>query len=144
LLITAVDAGSGEPQVFDKSSGVDLVRAVAASCAVPLIWPPVAVNGRRYVDGGMRSPVNADMARGASHVVALAPIVASYNKATRVDTQLRSLGPQVAWTIVKPDPEASRALGKNLLDPRHRAASVRAGREQAARVVDQVRAAWPG
>ena len=143
LLITAVDAGSGEPMIFDKSCGVDLVRAVAASCAVPLIWPPVAVDGRRYVDGGMRSPVNADLAQGASHIVAIAPIIASYNKATRVDTQLRSLGPHVAWSVIAPDPEASRSLGKNLLDPRHRAASVRAGREQAARVVEQVRAAWP-
>jgi NTE family protein len=144
LLITAVDAGSGEPKVFERTSGVDLVRAVAASCAVPLIWPPVAVDGRRYVDGGMRSAVNADLARGATRIVAIAPIIASYNKATRVDTQLRSLGPQVAWTVVAPDPEASRALGKNLLDPRFRAASVRAGREQAARVVDQVRTAWAG
>ena len=73
LLITAVDAGTGEPAVFDRSTGVDLVRAVSASCAVPLVWPPVVVNGWRYVDGGMRSPKNADLAVGASHIIVFAP-----------------------------------------------------------------------
>lgn len=143
LLITAVDAGSGEPAVFDKSTGVDLVRAVSASCAVPLVWPPVVVNGRRYVDGGMRSPNNADLARGASHIIVFAPIVASYNRATRVDTQLFGLGPQVAWSVIAPDPEAAHAVNANMLDPKHRAQAARAGRQQARRVLDKVRAAWP-
>ncbi|HET7357874.1 MAG TPA: patatin-like phospholipase family protein [Nocardioidaceae bacterium] len=143
LLITAVDAGSGEPAVFDKSTGVDLVRAVSASCAVPLVWPPVVVNGRRYVDGGMRSPNNADLARGASHIIVFAPIVASYNKATRVDTQLIGLGPRVAWSVIAPDAIAAHAVNANMLDPRHRAQAARAGRQQARRVLDKVRAAWP-
>jgi len=55
LLITAVDAESGEFTTFDAASGVGLVDAVGASCAVPGIWPPVTIGGRRYVDGGMRS-----------------------------------------------------------------------------------------
>lgn len=143
LLITAVDAGSGEPAVFDKNTGVDLVRAVAASCAVPLVWPPVVVNGRRYVDGGMRSPNNADLARGASHIIVFAPIVASYNRATRVDTQLIGLGPRVAWSVIAPDPVAAHAVNANMLDPKHRAQAARAGRQQARRVLDKVRSAWP-
>jgi NTE family protein len=52
LLVTAVDAASGEFVVFDRDSGVDVVDAVAASCAVPGVWPPVTIRGRRYVDGG--------------------------------------------------------------------------------------------
>jgi NTE family protein len=64
LLITAVDAGTGEFRTFDRDSGVSLLQAVAASCAVPGVYPPVTIDGRRYVDGGMRSAANADLAQG--------------------------------------------------------------------------------
>ena len=64
LKLTAVDAESGEFVVFDRSSGVGLVDAVAASCAVPGAWPCVTINGRRFMDGGLRSVANADLAAG--------------------------------------------------------------------------------
>ena len=64
LRMTAVDAESGEFTVFTADSGVDLVAAVAASCAVPTVWPPVEIGGRSYMDGGMRSTANVDVARG--------------------------------------------------------------------------------
>ncbi|MGC0419804.1 patatin-like phospholipase family protein [Embleya sp. AB8] len=47
LLVVAVDANTGEPRVFAKESGVDLIDAVAASCAVPGIWPPVTIGDAR-------------------------------------------------------------------------------------------------
>ena len=50
--------------VFDAASDVRLLDAVGASCAVPGIWPPVTINGRRYIDGGIRSAANADLAAG--------------------------------------------------------------------------------
>src|SRR5215472_11755220 len=53
LQITAVDAASGEFTVFDADGDVGVVDAVGASCAVPGIWPPVTIGGRRYVDGGV-------------------------------------------------------------------------------------------
>ena len=65
ILLVAVDAETGEMRVFDRQSGVDLVDAVAASCAVPGIWPPVSIGSRRYVDGGIRSSDNADLATGS-------------------------------------------------------------------------------
>src|SRR5206468_7208827 len=74
LVVTAVDTGSGEFTTFTRPSGVELVAAVGASCAVPGVYPPVRVHGRRYVDGGMRSPANADLARGYDRVVVLAPV----------------------------------------------------------------------
>ena len=52
VLITAVDAHTGEPVVFDRHSGVDLVDAVAASCASGL---PYRIGDSRYIDGGYRS-----------------------------------------------------------------------------------------
>ena len=66
LRVTAVEAESGEFVVFDRDSGVDILHAVAASCAVPLVWPAVTIDGLHYVDGGMRSTSNADLARGES------------------------------------------------------------------------------
>ncbi|MET8467240.1 patatin-like phospholipase family protein, partial [Micromonospora zamorensis] len=77
LLVTAVDASSGEFVVFDRDSEVSLVDAVGASCAVPGVWPPVTIGARRFVDGGMRSTVNADLAAGAERVLVLAPTSAA-------------------------------------------------------------------
>jgi predicted acylesterase/phospholipase RssA len=71
IVLTAVDASSGEFTTFDHSSGVALLDAVAASCAVPGIWPPVSIGGRRYMDGGTRSIANADLAEGHDDIVIL-------------------------------------------------------------------------
>jgi predicted acylesterase/phospholipase RssA len=59
---------------MDRASGVALVDAVAASCAVPGIWPPVTIAERRYMDGGVRSTTNADLARGSDRILILNPI----------------------------------------------------------------------
>ncbi len=73
LFVTAVDAQTGTSVVFDNTSGVPLERAVAASCAVPGVFPAVEVGGRRYVDGGLRSIANADLAAGHRRVLVLSP-----------------------------------------------------------------------
>ena len=143
LLVTAVDADSGALTVFDKDAGVDLVTAVASSCAVPLVWPPVSVDGHRYIDGGMRSPANADLAAGADRVVVLAPLTASFSRAGRVRNQLARLGPDVRSVVISPDLQAKQAIGKNVLDPAQRAAAARAGREQAGLVLEQIQGVWP-
>src|SRR5579884_2344317 len=59
LEVVAVDALSGERVVFTRDSGVELVDAITASCAVPGVWPPATVNSRRYIDGGCYSVANA-------------------------------------------------------------------------------------
>ncbi|MET7836731.1 patatin-like phospholipase family protein [Micromonospora sediminicola] len=143
LLVTAVDAASGEFVVFDAGSGVSLVDAVGASCAVPGVWPPVTVGGRRYVDGGVRSPVNADLAQGSGQVVVLAPTRAAVGPMPRVAAQvaaLRSAGARVA--VLSPDQAARAAIGRNVLDPTRRAASARAGYAQAEAVADEVAQVW--
>jgi NTE family protein len=142
LLVTAVDALTGELVVFDRSQGVDLVRAVAASCAVPLVWPPVTIDGRRYIDGGVRSPVNADLARGFDQVVVLAPITAAVRRADRVQAQLRAGSPSARHLVLSPDRTARKAFGRNSLDPARRAAAAREGRRQGAALVEVVRQGW--
>ena len=74
LAVVAVEAHTGDVAVFDKDSGADLVDAVTASCAIPGIWPPVTIGTGRYIDGGTRSAVNADLAAGYQRVLILAPM----------------------------------------------------------------------
>lgn len=142
LQVTAVVAETGEFVVFDGQSGVPLIDAVAASCAVPLVWPPMTVGGRRYIDGGIRSPANADLATGCDQVVVLAPIRRALRKSGRLSTQLGSLGPDVRSVAIWPDDGARSGMGTNVLDPAFRAAAARAGRAQAKAVVERVAAVW--
>ncbi|HYM67317.1 MAG TPA: patatin-like phospholipase family protein [Patescibacteria group bacterium] len=142
LRITAVDALSGEDRVFARDSNVELVDAVAASCAVPLVFPPITVDGRRYIDGGTRSIANADLATGCDRVVVVAPIEFGIRRSQRISHQLSSLGAGVSSMVVTADSAARKALGTNPLDPARRAASAQAGRDQADRVLDSVRAVW--
>jgi NTE family protein len=140
LLVVAVDAESGAEAVFDRGSGVPLVDAVAASCAVPLVWPPVTINGRRYVDGGVRSVANVDLAAGYGRVIVVAPTASALRRADRPSAQATALG--VRSVVVTPDAAATTAIGRNVLDPARRAPSARAGHAQAVAVADRVRAVW--
>jgi NTE family protein len=143
LKLTAVEAETGKFVVFDRSSGVDIVHAVASSCAVPLVWPAVTIDGKHYIDGGMRSTANADLAEGAETVVVIAPLPQAFSKATSIRAQLERTG-ATRTAVVTPDEQALVDIGKNVLDPAKRADAARAGLRQAASVLDQVRAAWVG
>jgi NTE family protein len=141
LRITAVDAASGEFTVFTPDSGVDLVSAVAASCAVPTVWPPVEIGGRTYMDGGMRSTANVDVARGAERVVVLAPLPRSLSRKTSIRAQLERVGPR-AWSVVTPDAAALEAFGRNLLDPAKRKVAAEAGLRQSRDLAARLREVW--
>lgn len=140
LLITAVDTETGAFRAFDRDSGVPLVTAVAASCAVPGVWPPVTIDGRRYMDGGVRSSANADLADGYDRVVVLAPLPRGFGAMPGAARQIEEL--KTRATLVAPDATALAAIGGNVLDPAARAAAARAGLAQAASVVDAVRGVW--
>lgn len=133
LRITAIDVETGELVVFDRESGVDLVDAVAASCAVPGAWPPVAIAGRRYMDGGIASSVNLGAAGDCDTAVVLVP--------SGVDTP-SAFGDGPAAEIsafagttyaVFADADSLAAFGPNPLDPACRVVSALAGREQGRR-----------
>lgn len=135
LRIVVVEAATGQRRVLDAASGVDLVDAVAASCAVPAAWPPVTIGGARYVDGGVWSVANVDLAAGYDRVLVLAPLVDP-----AVQTDLADLGPGVRSVLVAPDEDSLAAFGPDVLDPGTRGPSARAGRAQgraeATRVAD--------
>ena len=142
LLITSVNAEAGAAVVFDRDSEVSLVDAVAASCAVPLVWPPVTINGHRYIDGGVRSVANVDLVKGYDRIVVLAPTTAAFRRTDRPAAQVAALGPSVRSIIVSPDSASRAAIGSNVLDPARRAQSAQAGRAQAAGVAERVRTVW--
>ena len=141
LRITAIDIDHGRLTVFDRTSGVSLLHAVAASCAVPLVWPPVEISGTTYVDGGARSPANADLAAGADTVVVIAPMADALTKEHHLDRQLERTG-ATRSLVLQPDPQAVAAMGSNPLDPSHRRAAAEAGLRQGALLSAQLAAVW--
>ncbi|UUU43128.1 patatin-like phospholipase family protein [Streptomyces sp. NBC_00162] len=145
FVVTAVDAVSGEPADFDRESGTGLVDAVSASCAVPGVWPPVTVGGRRYIDGGTRSATNADLAAGYARVVILAPIALGSRLVPSPAAQsakLREAGARVL--LITPSAAARKAFGRNVLDPARRDPAARAGLAQAAEHAADAAAVWTG
>ena len=131
--LVAVDCTSGELAAFEASSGVSLVDAVAASCAVPGIWPPVTIAGRRYMDGGVRSGDNADLAAGAERVIVISPLgmdspLPSPMPLREVLAALKDGGASV--TVISPDEASVAAIGTNPLDPATRVPAAMAGRAQ--------------
>ena len=73
MIVVAVNAHTGELAAFDRDSGVDLVDAVTASTALPGLTATHSINGTRYINGGVRSTENADLAAGYANVVVLSP-----------------------------------------------------------------------
>ncbi len=129
LRITTVDVVTGELVVLTAADGVPLVDAVAASCAVPGVWPPVPLAGRVLMDGGTRSIANLDLAQGCDDVVALVPMAGpGVAAAEREADALRRDGARVR--LLTGDAEATAAMGPNALDPAMRAVAAEAGRRQ--------------
>ena len=138
-----MDARTGELAVFDSAGDADLVDAVGASCAVPGVWPPVTIGERRFMDGGMRTIANADLAARYERVVIVAPVVASIGFMASPRKQAAALAAAGARVVlVRPDRAALHAIGRNVLDVSRRAAAARAGRAQAAAEAPAIQAVW--
>jgi NTE family protein len=140
MIVVAIDARTGELAAFDRDSGVDLVDAVTASTALPGLVPTVSINGARYIDGGVRSSENADLASGYANVVVLSPLGGwgadragqfeglrrppGADLASQVEA-LRTQGSRVE--VITPDADSRAAFGTNLMDPATRIPAARAG-----------------
>lgn len=130
ILVTAVDARTGEPVAFDRHSGVDLADAIAASTSS---GPAYAIDGRAYIDGGYRrSSENADLAAGCERVLVLSPLGGrtrapldwGMQLAVQVE-ELRAGGSDVETIL--PDSASLDVFGDNMMDPSRRAPAARAG-----------------
>jgi NTE family protein len=140
LVITAVDATTGEPVWWDRDSGVPLVHAVAASSAFPGAAPPVAIDGRRYMDGALRSGTNADLAAGARTLVVVEPM-AHLSPPELLHQQLAAVAADTVVTI-SPDPASVRAFGSDLGDLATWEPSYQAGVRQADDAAARLRSVW--
>jgi NTE family protein len=143
-IVVAINAHTGELAAFDRDSGVDLVDAVAASTALPGLVPTVSINGTRYIDGGVRSPDNADLASGYANVVVLSPL-GGRNQTAPVAGQFEGLRRPPEWgtdlasqvealrkqgsrvEVITPDADSRAAMGANQMDPATRIPAARAG-----------------
>jgi NTE family protein len=143
VLIVAVDARTGEPVVFDRHSGVDLVDAIAASCANGFGVTPYSIGDNRYIDGGYRRNENADLAAGYGRVLVLSPFGGrsrmpvdwGMHLAAQVD-ELRARGSRVETIL--PDSNSRDAFGVNMMDPSTRPPAARAGCNQGRALAEQL------
>ncbi|TQS28253.1 patatin-like phospholipase family protein [Microbispora sp. KK1-11] len=140
LLITALDAETGEQEVFDRASGAPLPSAVAASTAFPGIYPPITINGRRYMDGSLQSATNAGLAAGARTLVVIDPQAHLFPREL-LHQELAVAGAHTVVTI-EPDPESIRAFGSDLNDRTAWEPAYQAGLRQAGDAAEQLRLAW--
>jgi NTE family protein len=142
MLLPAIDALTGQLTVFGKDSGVRLVDAVAASCAVPGIWPPVTINGRRYIDGGVRSLTNADLAVGYDRILIITPADPDQPEPFgALDEEIERLKPGQVY-VVRADAASLAAFGTNPLSPATRGPAARVGREVGRAHAAEVTALW--
>jgi NTE family protein len=152
MIVVAVNAHTGELAAFDRDSGVELVDAVTASTALPGVVPTVSINGGRYIDGGVRSSDNADLASGYANVVVLSPLGGrsetlpegqfeglrrppGADLASQVEA-LRKQGSRVE--VITPDADSRAAMGTNQMDPATRIPAARAGFVQGRREATRV------
>jgi NTE family protein len=145
MLITAIDAQTGEPVVFNRHSGVDLVDAIAASCASGFAY---RIGDSHYIDGGYRSNAdNADLAAGYGRVLVLSPfggksrtpVEWGMHLATQVD-ELRAHGSRVE--TVFPDANSEHMFGANAMDLSLRPPAARAGYNQGRALAEQLVEFW--
>ena len=147
ILLTAVDAETGQPTVFDRHSGVDLVDAVAASTSNGFGVGPYAIGGHRYLDGGYRRNENADLAAGYHRVLVLSPLGGrtltplewGQQLAVQAD-ELRAAGSEVETIL--PDAESLEAFGDNMMDLTRRVPAAQAGYRQGQALAGRVAALW--
>jgi NTE family protein len=140
---TAVSTTTGRLVVWSKDSQVDLAKAVTSSSSVPGVSPPVTLSGDRYMDGGVRSSLNADLAAGARFVIVVSCF--SLTPPDGIDAHLRHLYKDLAreldtitvaggsLEIIEPGPEFLNlsGYGSRLMDTSLVPEAVQAGRRQA-------------
>ncbi|OZD63552.1 patatin [Rhodococcus sp. 05-340-1] len=144
LRIVTVDALTGRHRVLDRGSGVQLVDAVAASCAIPGMWPPVTIGDHRYVDGGIRASENADLAVGFEKVLVfrVGALDLEHDPFDIERERLVKGGSKVE--VIAPDADSSAAIGPDATDIAVRSAAAVAGRAQGNAIAERIAEFWVG
>lgn len=148
LTVTAVDADTGEFRTWDRASGAPFQAAVASSCTVPGLFPVVPINGKRYMDGGVRSTTNADLASGYERILVIAPIGSRNDGIDPLGRRiseaemaaLRSAGSQA--DLAFPDAASLEAMGINRMDAKRQKVTAEAGARQGEALAREVSPVW--
>ncbi len=130
LIVTAVRVEDGELLAWDSSSGVPIASAIAASCAVPGVFPPVPLDGHRYVDGGIRSPSNLDLAAGTDIALLVVPSDRQSLGPALVEESAEIVGRGGRVVEILPEGPGMDAIGPNLMDMERVLGAAMAGYEQ--------------
>lgn len=140
LVTTAVNCDTGALHTFDAQSGVGLFDAIAASCAVPGIWPVVELAGKRFMDGGVwRTSDNAHLAEGASRIVILSPVGALSAAAALLQSDVVALQRAGATcALVTPNDASKATIALGMLDPKCRKPTAEAGQVQGQELGPQI------
>ncbi|GAB2638201.1 patatin-like phospholipase family protein [Prescottella soli] len=141
LLVVAVDALSGRREVFDRHGGAALADAVVASRAMPGFYPPMTIGGRRFMDGGMHSSTNADLAAGARLLVAVHPLAHLF-PAAELESELGVAQPGES-ILISPDEPSIAVFGGDLHSRANWTPAFEAGERQARAEADRLEQAWP-
>ena len=158
LRVVAVARDSGRRTVFGQPHAPHprVADAVEASCALPWLVGPVQIDGIEYVDGGIWSPTNLDVApaKRDTQVLCLSPTAGLFGprrldvgplspvgrRLSRSITLLESAalrGRHAAVRLITPDEEAAAAIGADLMDSRRGDRALRSGYHQGLRLSAQ-------
>jgi NTE family protein len=125
LCVVAVDTESGERRMFERGDGVRLARAIAASSAVPGLFPAIEIKERLYMDGQVWSSTNADLllADRPEQVLIAMPTNSETGRGIGSHAErmleheiaaLRAAGCDVKWRT--PSSDDAQRMGTNLMD----------------------------
>jgi NTE family protein len=151
LRVAAVELESGRRIIFDGTEDppVSVAEAVQASCAIPGVFRPLSVDGASYVDGGVWSPTNIDVAevKQGSRVLCLNPTgsmrsptatpVAAIAAVSRGAAQLEAAAlrrRRASVRVISPDRDSAEAMGGQLMNPANRDQVIAAGLAQGRRL----------
>lgn len=143
LVITAINARTGQLETINQQIGMDLIDSVAASEAVPGLWPHVTMNGKEYIDGGMVSSTNACLAKDFKQILIIAPLTQKIGKLPNVfDDEITLSNTSDVYTIT-PDEFSKSIIGDNIYDASVIIEVGNAGYEQGKRLVKEIEALMP-
>jgi NTE family protein len=160
LRVTAVDRRTGRRVVFGSpgAPAATVAEAVEASCTVPWLFAPVKIGGREYVDGGVWSATNLDVAPVGrdTYVLCLNPtagitgshrLIQFARNLSRSAVSLEAMALQRRGAIVStfgPDADSAAAMGNDFMNPAARTQALAAGYRQGLGMGElQRRPAWP-
>lgn len=121
--ISAVHLGSGRRHVLDGGA-YRLADLVAASSAVPGLFPPHRIDGNLYIDGGMWSATSVDASANADEVIVIAPLAGPVLGPVGRTAGLLLARELRAWrrrhpgssiTMIRPNSAIGRLAGRNPL-----------------------------